>query len=319
MSRLPPEIRAQIYAATLTQYHPLLITRKHFTPRTHPNGLFPNRCMHCLMSPLPRCICHLPPPSIEFYYHPFLAPSHTISATILGTCRLIYAEAAPLLYRENTFHFVDPGAIKLFHERADQHHIPLIEKVTLTMHSRKRNAHYQWEDYVSAPHGKLHLGSRFPNLKSISIRLRGQFELCPASKLGLLCYGIARHMPPLEWIHVDGLTSLDGVSAFHPVISKVEMRAVDELPTGSATDEIAHVPKGVQVAEHALWAREGWKNVTLWWGNEGEKAPYSPPEDTTRINVRQILRPESRGFRASEEVVPCAGGVGGTKGGFAFL
>lgn len=126
-------------------------------------------------------------------------------------------------------------------------------------------------------------------------------------------------MPPLEWIHVDGLTSLDGVSAFHPVISKVEMRAVDELPTGSATDEIAHVPKGVQVAEHALWAREGWKNVTLWWGNEGEKAPYSPPEDTTRINVRQILRPESRGFRASEEVVPCAGGVGGTKGGFAFL
>jgi hypothetical protein len=319
MSRLPPEIRAQIYAATLTQYHPLLITRKHFTPRTHPNGLFPNRCMHCLMSPLPRCICHLSPPSIEFYYHPFLAPSHTISATILGTCRLIYAEAAPLLYCENTFHFVDPGAIKLFHECVDQRHVQLIEKIMLTMHSRKRNSLYQWENYVSAPHGKLHLGSRFPNFKSISIRLRGQFELCPVPKLGLLCYGIARHMPPLEWIHIDGLTSLDGVPAFHPVVSKAGSSAVDQLPAESVTEEIAHVPKGVQVAEHALWAREGWKNVTLWWGNEGEKAPYPPPEDTTRINVRQILQTESRGFRASEELVPCAGGVGGTKGAFSFL
>lgn len=126
-------------------------------------------------------------------------------------------------------------------------------------------------------------------------------------------------MPPLEWIHIDGLTSLDGVPAFHPVVSKAGSSAVDQLPAESVTEEIAHVPKGVQVAEHALWAREGWKNVTLWWGNEGEKAPYPPPEDTTRINVRQILQTESRGFRASEELVPCAGGVGGTKGAFAFL
>ncbi len=126
-------------------------------------------------------------------------------------------------------------------------------------------------------------------------------------------------MPPLEWIHIDGLTSLDGVPAFHPVVSKAGSSAVDQFPADSATDEIAHVPKGVQVAEHALWAREGWKNVTLWWGYEGKKALYSPPEETTRINVRQILRTESGGFMASEEVVPCAGGVGGTKGGFAFL
>lgn len=126
-------------------------------------------------------------------------------------------------------------------------------------------------------------------------------------------------MPPLEWIHIDGLTSPDEVAAFHPAVCKAEMRAVGELLTESTTDEVAHVPKGVQVAEHALWAREGWKNVTLWWGSEGERAPYPPPEDTTRINVRQILQTESRGFRASEEVVPCAGGVGGTKGGFAFL
>lgn len=94
---------------------------------------------------------------------------------------------------------------------------------------------------------------------------------------------------------------------------------MDQLPAHSANGEIAQAPKGVQVAESDLWAREGWKNVTLWWGSEGEKAPYTPPEETARIRVRQILRTESRGFRTSEEVVPCAGGVGGTKGGFAFL
>lgn len=123
-------------------------------------------------------------------------------------------------------------------------------------------------------------------------------------------------MPPLEWLHIDGLTSLDGVSAFHPVVRKAETSALGQL---SAIDEIAYKRKGVQMVESDLWAREGWKNVTLWWGKEGEEAPYPEPEDTARVCVRQVLRMEGRGFRASEEVVPCAGGVGGTKGGFAFM
>jgi len=126
-------------------------------------------------------------------------------------------------------------------------------------------------------------------------------------------------MPPLEWIYIDGLTSLDGIPAFHPVVSKAETSAINQSLADNASDDITQTPKGVQTAESDLWAREGWKNVTLWWGNEGEKAPYPPAENTTRISVRQILQKESRGFRASEEVVPCAGGVGGTKGAFAFL
>ena len=101
LNKLPPEIRAIIYSFLLVQPYEILISFKRFRQRIEKGGLFPDTCMHCGLN-LPACKCNEFHLNQEFYYdHLPLQPS-TISIGILSTCRLIYNEAAALLYKQNS-------------------------------------------------------------------------------------------------------------------------------------------------------------------------------------------------------------------------
>lgn len=312
LSKLPVEVRTQIYAAVVTQFNELLISRKRFIPRSAPTGLFPDRCMHCSRPSL-TCICSTEgSTSAEFYYpaNQHRLPKRTISPTLLATCRLIYQEAAPLLYRENRFHFVDPTAIRLFCDRADQRHVALIEHLTLTVHSARRISTYKWEDYILHPR-RLRLAKSFPRLRSVVVRLRGTFETAGDGDLVAICTGVARNLPPLEWLHVDGLTDLEAAAA--------EFKTVILKPRGDGP-----LDRYKEVREHcsSTWSRDGWINVTLWWGTFCEGTPYTPPGEPWPIGVRRILRRQAGGskdYAVTEEVLPYASGVGGTKPASGFL
>lgn len=256
LCRLPPEVRALIYLFTVTQSDELLISKRRLTPQYHPRGLNPNHCMHCHHN-RPSCVCIKYLPNVEFYYWPQPVPPRTISSTILRTCRIIYHEAAPFLYRCNRFHFVDPGAVQLFLERADKQHSRLIEAIMLTIFPYEmqpfpggvfvRTANV-WDPVIFGSK-KPFIFLRHFTLKSVIIRLRGQHEKDNKTEQENLCSAIAERLPPLKWIHVNGID----VEAVWDLGSVVERPRAHE---GDVRD--------VQAAVSEAWARDGWKNVTLW-------------------------------------------------------
>ena len=70
-------------------------------------------------------------------------------------------------------------------------------------------------------------------------------------------------------------------------------------------------------------SREGWENVTIWWGNEGDKPPYAPPFQLFNLRLKRVLRRpliEGSKLTVSDVSLPFAvAGVGGTKSGVAFM
>ena len=69
-------------------------------------------------------------------------------------------------------------------------------------------------------------------------------------------------------------------------------------------------------------SRDGWTNVTIWWGNQGDRPPYRPPFQTFDLRVKRVLqRALVRGARATvnQVALPYVSGVGGVSGGWAFM
>ena len=69
-------------------------------------------------------------------------------------------------------------------------------------------------------------------------------------------------------------------------------------------------------------SREGWKNVTIWWGNAGDKSPYTPPFQAFDLRVKRVMQcspVRGSNVTAREVALPYVTGVGGTKGAWAFM
>ena len=69
-------------------------------------------------------------------------------------------------------------------------------------------------------------------------------------------------------------------------------------------------------------SREGWTNVTIWWGNAGDKPPHTPPFQGFDLRVKRVLMCAlSKGsvVTAREVVLPHVSGIGGTTGAWAFM
>ena len=102
LNKLPPEVRAILYSYLLTQPYEMLISYKHFRKRFEKQGLFPDNCMYCSRDQA-SCKCDNFQLNDEFYYQQQQLPRLSISTTILSTCRIVYNEAAPLLYKQNSY------------------------------------------------------------------------------------------------------------------------------------------------------------------------------------------------------------------------
>ena len=113
LNKLPPEVRGILYAYLLTQPYEILISYKRFRTRFEKNGLFPDNCMHCSRGRA-SCKCNDFTLNDEFYYQPQQLPHLSISTAILSTCRIVYNEAAPLLYKQNSYVSIVPSYPPLF-------------------------------------------------------------------------------------------------------------------------------------------------------------------------------------------------------------
>ena len=102
LNKLPPEVRRILYSYLLTQPYEILISYKRFRTRFDKQGLFPENCMYC-SRPQASCKCNNLKLNDEFYYQQQQLPRLSISTAILSTCRIVYNEATPLLYKQNSY------------------------------------------------------------------------------------------------------------------------------------------------------------------------------------------------------------------------
>ncbi|KAG7004857.1 hypothetical protein G7Y79_00023g054410 [Physcia stellaris] len=211
------------------------------------------------------CKCNSFTLNDEFFCQHQQLPPSNLFPSILSTCRLIYNEAAPLLYRQNSFHFADPTAIERFAAATDQNHNTGVENLFLTIHSARNEVRYRWETALNESK-VLRLAKHLPNLRNVVIKLRGKFERLSGDHLVNLCTTIAKQFEPckaLKWIHVNGLIDANAIMAFAPAIKK---------PKRSDDDG-----REAQTDVRTCWSRDGWTNVTIWWGNQGDRPPTRRP------------------------------------------
>ena len=102
LNKLPPEVRGILYSYLLTQPYEILISSKRFRTRFDKQGLFPEICMYCSRGQA-SCKCNNLKLNDEFYYQEQQLPRLRISTAILSTCRIVYNEATPLLYKQNSY------------------------------------------------------------------------------------------------------------------------------------------------------------------------------------------------------------------------
>lgn len=107
-----------------------------------------------------------------------------LQAQILQTCRIVYNEAAPLLYTANTICFHHPSDANMFVRALSS---PILSRhiVNLQLHIKAQDMRL-WMPYLNSTDSKRSLKYDFPNLRELSIRFRSnrwQHSLPPESNL----------------------------------------------------------------------------------------------------------------------------------------
>ena len=110
--------------------------------------------------------------------------SNTLQPQLLRTCKIVYSEAAPLLYALNTMTFHHPSDANMF--------VRAISSPILSRHIANLNLHIKaqdtrlWMPYLTSRDLSRSLKSDFPNLRELSIRFRSnkwQHTLPPESNM----------------------------------------------------------------------------------------------------------------------------------------
>ena len=193
---------------------------------------------------------------------------------LLRTCRLIHREAAPLLYRSNTFCFEDAATLSSFRWVTDQAQAPLIKNIHVSMPrmpgSRKiyHCSNAWWQYFVGQP---FSLAKDFPHLKAITITLGQGLAVASSQDVRVSFELFAKHIYRLDRVQVIGLNDLTVLEYLYPVVE----RADD-----------GHGRKSVQMDITEYKECIGWKNVIIWWGLPGEEPPCEPTPFTGDRRVR---------------------------------
>ncbi|KAE9982775.1 hypothetical protein EG328_010639 [Venturia inaequalis] len=119
----------------------------------------------------------------ERIYTYALSTSHTIpwpslnlrthlSPQLLRTCKMIYAEAAPVLYSQNRFQFTHPSDANMFLYSHNPHLIRQnVKKVCLVIKDH-RDVRNLWTFWLSSTMATRSLATDYPNLTNLDVRLR---------------------------------------------------------------------------------------------------------------------------------------------------
>lgn len=95
--------------------------------------------------------------------------SYQLQPAILSTCRKIYQEAGPILYRENRFTFTHPSDCNIFVHLMDRTHSKLIRCVLLRMRDRDTRL---WADWMTSTDPVRCFSNDLPNLERLRVFLR---------------------------------------------------------------------------------------------------------------------------------------------------
>lgn len=200
---------------------------------------------------------------------------------LLRTCRFIHHEAAPLLYRSNTFRFEDAATPNSFRWSTDQTEAPFIERVHVLMpftshrilRNRKRyQANNIWWQYFMG--NRFSLATDFPHLKGITITLGRGLAVASSQDVRINFELFAKHVYRLDWLQVIGLND--------PTLLKYLYSVVERADEG-------HRCKSMQMKITEYEECIGWKNAIIWWGLPVEEAPCNPTPYTGDRRVRNRL------------------------------
>ena len=224
---------------------------------------------------------------------PEQAPS--LWPAFLRTCRLIHAEAAPLLYQSKTFRFEDAATPNCFRWSTDQAQAPLIESIHILIPRRgisRNTTNYHnrnpwWRYFMGS---RFSLATDFPHLKGITVTLGKGLAVANAQDVRMNFELFAKHIYKLDWLQVIGLNDPTLLKYLYSVIERGD-------------DDDGRGRKSVQTKITEYKECIGWKNAIIWWGLPGEEAPRKPIPYTGDRRVRNRL------FRmVDENVVSYAAG-----------
>lgn len=131
--------------------------------------------------------------------HTFAWPSYQnaahLSPAILETCRQVYEEAAPLLYRANSFAFAHPSDCTVFRWIMDQRYAREMSKVTFRIAEREMRL---WATYFDSTDHVRSLTYDLPNLKLLFLHLKQNWwnsNIGPEQNLKI--WSLNRHLKQL--------------------------------------------------------------------------------------------------------------------------
>ena len=210
---------------------------------------------------------------LELPENPELPDLPHMDTAILRTCRLIYDEAAPILYKCNSFCFSDLTTADDFRWITGKYAC-LVQEIRFNC-AIARQKSLAWN----------HLSINFPHLKRIRLRLSTPLDRLSSFPQMWQLEELARHFRGLDWVQIQGCRWCKLVK---PLISMVERGSATSLmhvqkhlavPAPAVEPILANptvaespFPSDLEVRETILTTLS-W--TTLWWGLDGEQTPES--------------------------------------------
>ncbi|KAF6227740.1 hypothetical protein HO173_012070 [Letharia columbiana] len=285
---LPLEIRIMIYTQLLHSTAEILIPSNQFKRQRNCKGVgIYKHCALCgrsfggIESYMSHQYlgCGQSPNLIRWPKGPEQAPS--LWPALLRTCRFIHREAAPVLYRSNTFCFEDAATPNFFRWSTDQAQAPFIERVHVLMPftrhriPKKRETYHgrnPWWQYCMG--NPFSLATDFPHLKGITITLGRGLAVASSQDVRTNFELFAKHVYRLNWLQVIGLNDPTLLKYLYSVVERADED---------------HGRKGMQTEITEYEECIGWKNAIIWWGLPGEEAPCKPTPYAGDRRVRNRL------------------------------
>ena len=213
--------------------------------------------------------------------------------SILRASRLIYQEACPLLYRGNSFYFLEPQTADTFRWSTGSKYAAWVEEIGTTMDTlylprscdgrdierwlkrRKITSHWnlpRWVEHLGE--GRFKFKGNYPHLKRFTISMGDCLSVTNTEDLRLICQLIGQKIQHLDSVRIVGLNDVTMIEFFKPMVKKSTISPIDG--------------RSVQTAITEAQTRVGWKNVMLWWGRGNGIPPYhtSKPEKDLRRRRR---------------------------------
>ena len=189
---------------------------------------------------------------------------------ILRTCRTVYAEAYPVLYAMNTFHFENANAAHAL--RWSSSHAVFLRSMHIVLSPIYKEwdnrvnirADRTWAEYLQAQ--RFNLRADYPNLRHLTLSLGRALEVEQEGKLWNILQPFSRSLRGIPVLEIIGLNELLLLYSLTPIV-----RPVPPASDGMAGAEVSGSKVQMKISEYD--EMPGWKNVILWWGKDGETPP----------------------------------------------